>query len=622
MTSRLSSPKISRATATGQRSRKDLHARFRDGEDAEIREEVKQDEEPDNGARFISLSAIRTDGGTQSRDGLSAATVQEYAEAMQAGKRFPALVVVYDGTEYWLADGFHRHAAAVSAGIDLIECEVQQGTVRDAILYSVGANNNHGLPRTPEDKRRAVTKLLLDREWTLWSNGQIAAQCDVSRGLVDKMRHELKDSLPTVGSERTFINKHGQEVTMQTGNIGKGRVTLGPQEDAHPDEPSIDVDELDEPVAVEFVAGMSVRQVHSGQTGVVEKIVGSQIFVKTANGLRIYDKWNLEPFEAAPDDDNPFARASAMADEARRAIHWGSGSDGSQFKQRVKQLGYGDEIYDLLQPGAQAITDLAITAKEANSQLSKLVKARVAEQFPIGSIVKSFRTFGKVTSVSEHSIEVEGLDTSRSTTFYLSSTELSSMEEYEQAPKRHWADQHGEEFEKLVAKAGLQMADVLELLQPGAKDVRDLKAEYWDVHNRVAKMITAQFAERFPEGALVKTPNGHFGTIQGVRASYVAIKDHATGDWAHLQFDQITLATQEELDAALAAVESSGFERFDDYTDENIRAVAPALRRLLDYVEGGIVSPILGKDLAQVEAFLEDVELPDDEEEEDDEDET
>lgn len=46
--------------------------------------------------------------------------------------------------------------------------------MRDAILYSCGANDRHGLRRTNEDKRRAVKKSLEDPEWSGWSSNKIA----------------------------------------------------------------------------------------------------------------------------------------------------------------------------------------------------------------------------------------------------------------------------------------------------------------------------------------------------------------------------------------------------------------------------------------------------------------
>lgn len=138
----------------------------------------------------IELSKIRIDGGTQPRANTSLDTVREYAEAMQNGAKFPPVIVYFDGKEYWLADGFHRRDAAYAINAQKIECEVKQGTLRDAILYSVGVNASHGMRRTNEDKRRAVIKLLEDDEWREWSDNVIAEKCAVSQPFVLSIRKE------------------------------------------------------------------------------------------------------------------------------------------------------------------------------------------------------------------------------------------------------------------------------------------------------------------------------------------------------------------------------------------------------------------------------------------------
>lgn len=56
--------------------------------------------------------------------------IDEYAELMRDGIVFPDIVVVYDGTNYWLVDGFHRVNAAMSADLETINCDVRQGNAR------------------------------------------------------------------------------------------------------------------------------------------------------------------------------------------------------------------------------------------------------------------------------------------------------------------------------------------------------------------------------------------------------------------------------------------------------------------------------------------------------------
>jgi hypothetical protein len=135
----------------------------------------------------IKLDLIKTEGGTQAR-ALREDAVEEFAEAMQLGADFPPIVVFWDGSTYWLADGFHRVEAAKRNKYPEITAEVRDGTKRDAILYAVGANDRHGLRRTNADKRRAIEMLLADEEWAERSDRWIADQCKVSHTLVADVR--------------------------------------------------------------------------------------------------------------------------------------------------------------------------------------------------------------------------------------------------------------------------------------------------------------------------------------------------------------------------------------------------------------------------------------------------
>ncbi|MFZ5832950.1 MAG: ParB N-terminal domain-containing protein [Planctomycetota bacterium] len=165
--------------------------------------------------KLLPVDAIRLDGGTQPREKIDTDVVEEYAEALRAGDRFPPVVVFFDGVAYWLADGFHRWHGHRKADMEKIECLVTVGTQRHAILYSVKANATHGLHRTNADKRRAVLTLLNDPEWSTWSDREIARQCAVSADLVGDVRKSV-----TVGNDsdnlgqRTYRTKHGTTATM------------------------------------------------------------------------------------------------------------------------------------------------------------------------------------------------------------------------------------------------------------------------------------------------------------------------------------------------------------------------------------------------------------------------
>jgi len=146
----------------------------------------------------VQLNKIRIDGDTQARIEINYGVVTEYAEKMRDGVQFPPVVTFFDGASYWLADGFHRYHGHKSNASKDIEVEVIEGTQRDAQLYSFGANDDHGLRRTVEEKKRVVLRMLDDFEWSELKDREIARICNVSHPFVGKLREGLKnDDSPT-----------------------------------------------------------------------------------------------------------------------------------------------------------------------------------------------------------------------------------------------------------------------------------------------------------------------------------------------------------------------------------------------------------------------------------------
>jgi hypothetical protein len=95
---------------------------------------------------------------------MRADVVDDYAEPLllDPNAQLPPVIVFFDETDYWLADGYHRRGAYVKARRNEIPVEVKQGGRRDALRYALGANSMHGLRRTPADKRHAVEIALKD----------------------------------------------------------------------------------------------------------------------------------------------------------------------------------------------------------------------------------------------------------------------------------------------------------------------------------------------------------------------------------------------------------------------------------------------------------------------------
>jgi hypothetical protein len=168
---------------------------------------------PDSKTKSLPVGVVRTDGGTQTRALVDRDVAADYAALMKEGALFPPVTVFFDGAEYWLADGFHRLMAATMSDQETIEAEVRQGTRRDAVLHSVGANARHGLHRTNADKRRGVETLLKDEEWSEWSDHRLARLAGVSHTFVSVLRKELSGNGLRMPTERK-VERGGTTYTL------------------------------------------------------------------------------------------------------------------------------------------------------------------------------------------------------------------------------------------------------------------------------------------------------------------------------------------------------------------------------------------------------------------------
>jgi len=164
----------------------------------------KKNEKPIE-TKEIKITDIIAEVDVQSRVGLNNDFIDEYAEDLELGAEFPSVDVFYDGTYYFLTDGFHRYGAYKKVGKESISANIHHGTRRDAMLFSVGVNVKHGIRRTNADKQRAVRKLLDDEEWAKMSDGEIAKHCAVSQSFVSKLRRGLTQN----GAESPSIRKGG-----------------------------------------------------------------------------------------------------------------------------------------------------------------------------------------------------------------------------------------------------------------------------------------------------------------------------------------------------------------------------------------------------------------------------
>lgn len=146
-------------------------------------------------ASMIDPKKIRIDCGTQARLGMNEEIIAEYAQAMERGEVFPAILVFFDeeNDEFILADGWHRYHAHMRAKPnDPILAEQRLGTIEDAQWASIAANKSHGLQRSNADKRNATKLALLHPKGCELSDRQIAKHVGVHHDTVGSIRREME----------------------------------------------------------------------------------------------------------------------------------------------------------------------------------------------------------------------------------------------------------------------------------------------------------------------------------------------------------------------------------------------------------------------------------------------
>src|SRR5262249_51573388 len=139
--------------------------------------------------RDVRLDDLVLDPNLNLRDRLDDFTVERYAASWA---RLPPIVAFETDGRLLLADGFHRHAAAVMLGKRKIPTQIHPGTMSEALDFVASVNLFHGLPLTRAERRRAVEiKLKLHPDW---SDRLMAQELSVSRELVLKIRKQLIES--------------------------------------------------------------------------------------------------------------------------------------------------------------------------------------------------------------------------------------------------------------------------------------------------------------------------------------------------------------------------------------------------------------------------------------------
>lgn len=320
----------------------------------------------------LGITKLRRDGGTQPRAGIYTDTVEEYAEALDSGASFPPVVVFYDGSDYWLADGFHRTMAHEKAGRTEIAVDVRQGTRRDAVLHSTGANATHGLPRTREDKRRAVRTLVTDEEWAMMPDREIARRTATSNHFVAKVKEEVSGNIPRCDDR--LVTRNGITYTMNTAAIG-----ISPEEADRREKAAAEKAAADARAKAE-------KEMAAAKALLAEK--DTLIRASTANERRIMDERDAAQKQV---ESARIAVAEAKADKARAL------ADKDEAKSKAAELAEkaaeeawqeADEKYETI---VNRLTREAREAKEAVS-VAEANSKKAAEEMAAAMAEKAIQS--------------------------------------------------------------------------------------------------------------------------------------------------------------------------------------------------------------------------------------
>jgi hypothetical protein len=215
---------------------------------------LEKTKEKKGGAKVkVKLANIELDASIQCRASINTDTVNEYAESMTAGEKFPPVELFGAADSCLIGDGWHRVLAARQIGAVDIDANMHSGGRVDALRFALSANASNGLRRTNADKRRCVEIAL--KEFPRLSDNAIAQLCGVDN-------HTVKAARP--------VNLGNSQVEKRMGLDGKerparkGRETVeeetAKKEEGKQDSKPVTKREIGPPCAGMMLAEVAVRK--------------------------------------------------------------------------------------------------------------------------------------------------------------------------------------------------------------------------------------------------------------------------------------------------------------------------------------------------------------------------
>ena len=155
----------------------------------------------------LPVTKLIADQSAQARaGGLDQDYVDELVVQILDGARLPPIIAFHhkptakeslllwpDGQTY-VADGFHRLAAARRAEKQEIEVDLREGTRKDAIVYALGANSDHGKRRCKRDLEHAYSIGVTEEIFREWDVEAVAQFLKCSQRWARQITKEARDA--------------------------------------------------------------------------------------------------------------------------------------------------------------------------------------------------------------------------------------------------------------------------------------------------------------------------------------------------------------------------------------------------------------------------------------------
>jgi hypothetical protein len=163
-------------------------------------------------------------------------TMARYASAMQAGAVFPPILVATIKGAPYVVDGWHRTKACIRAGIPTISAIVRKATAKEALVMAALANQDHGLPLKPKERRVAFRRFIKGQGNVDLKTGALMSYRQIAAALGNSTRHttisnwvalDFPNLAETMGTPAPYLKEDDDAPDPEGYNLDRALEDLG-----------------------------------------------------------------------------------------------------------------------------------------------------------------------------------------------------------------------------------------------------------------------------------------------------------------------------------------------------------------------------------------------------------